>query len=806
MSAFLTRALALALACCAVLTACGDRSPAAPASPAVAAFQADRLLVAAGQSAELRWDVRGATHVFLDEREVGAAGRLQVSPAVTRVYTLRAVNAAGHATDAALTVDVQQAAAAPRAYPILFTTQVPLARDYNARLSAFASHLGTVAAAPRGGDLMLRYPDGTLRNLTREAGFGAAGVQGHGAIAVRDPAVHGSGAKAVFSMVVGAPESAGDTVRSVWQLYEVSGLARGERVRVVKVPSQPEQYNNLAPLYGSGGRILFTSDRPRDGQPHLYPQLDEYEAMPTVSGIWSLEPANGRLQLLTHTASGAFNPILDSYGRVLFTRWDHLQRDQLADRDRDATRNGVRIPFRSVNYADERAGAAALAHRDEIFPEPRAGSTGPYGYVNAYTSNFFTPWQMNEDGTGEETLNHIGLHELSPGFLTTSLRDDPALIGDTRREFHINRVAIRREGGLFQLREDPRQPGVLFATRARERDGFGTGQLVRLDSSPGRSAEQMAVRDVTAPDAGDAYAGGRYRNPLPLSDGRLVASHTTAVRAPEQGETLPDLRLRWLEADAKGLYRAGAPLTKGIRKSVSWWDGGRQQRYDGLLWELDAVEVRPRTQPVRAAAPLDAPERAIFVEAGVNEAQLRGWLVSRNLALIVTRNQTSRDRADTQQPYNLRVPGGVQTVSKERPGKVYDIAHFQLLQGDQVRGYGDRPGRRVLAQELHTGQRYNPAVDGAPAGSVKIAADGSTAAFVPAGRALTWQTTDPAGNAIVRERNWITFQAGEVRVCASCHGVNSRDQAGFAAPINKPEALRELLAHWKTIQNARAEP
>jgi mono/diheme cytochrome c family protein len=103
----------------------------------------------------------------------------------------------------------------------------------------------------------------------------------------------------------------------------------------------------------------------------------------------------------------------------------------------------------------------------------------------------------------------------------------------------------------------------------------------------------------------------------------------------------------------------------------------------------------------------------------------------------------------------------------------------------------------VLAQPLH--DAGNPLNPGGPPGSVRIAPDGSTAALVPAGRALTWQTTDPRGTAVVRERNWITFQAGEMRVCASCHGVNSRDQAGRFAPLNPPEALRGLLKWWKTL-------
>ena len=63
---------------------------------------------------------------------------------------------------------------------------------------------------------------------------------------------------------------------------------------------------------------------------------------------------------------------------------------------------------------------------------------------------------------------------------------------------------------------------------------------------------------------------------------------------------------------------------------------------------------------------------------------------------------------------------------------------------------------------------------------------------------MTWQLTDPSGEPVVRERYWLTFQPGEIRVCASCHGLNSADQAGQAVPVNPPEALRQLLQYWKT--------
>jgi mono/diheme cytochrome c family protein len=38
-----------------------------------------------------------------------------------------------------------------------------------------------------------------------------------------------------------------------------------------------------------------------------------------------------------------------------------------------------------------------------------------------------------------------------------------------------------------------------------------------------------------------------------------------------------------------------------------------------------------------------------------------------------------------------------------------------------------------------------------------------------------------------------------MRSCASCHGTNTANQAGLAAPGNKPQALRELLKYWKTL-------
>lgn len=708
---------------------------------------------------------------------------------------------------------VNQRLAVESSKPILFVTQVPVDHDNNTRLSAFANHRTSVKDVPRGGDLMLRYPDGSLRNLTAEAGYGMSGLQSDRAIAVREPSVHPAGKKVIFSMLLGSPRRSKELQTKAssgfrWQLYEISGLEKNQKAVIQKIKNQDARFNNVSPIYADDEEIIFTSDRPRTGDIHLYPQLDEYEATPSISGLWKLNPSSGKLRLLSHTPSGAFTPIIDHAGRVIFTRWDHLQQDQLADRDRDASRNGVALPFKSFNYSDETAQAKQLESREEIFPESRVGSESPYGPVHAFRSNFFIVWQIDQDGGNEETINHAGLHELSFGYLTPSFMHDKNLSKRTREELHRNRLAQRREGGIFHLREDPLEPGVLFGINARESASFTTDSIIKVNARPDINPEQMQILAVTRFDKSDNLKDGRYRNPLPLSDGKLIASHTSNQLPPEPETSLKDLRLKYLTIDtSSGQYTAATPLTKGIRKSLSWWDGKQLRHYQGELWELDPVELKPRRKVPTQLPQLEAPEKSILNAEKIDEAELRRWLERNQLALIITRNQTSRDRADLQQPYNLQVPGGIKTLSAINPdGKLYSIQHFQILQAEQVRAYADRAGRRHLAQTIKDFHPLNLSVNSEnstrsqPKSSVIISKDGSTAALVPAERALTWQTTDQQGQAIVRERNWITFKAGEIRVCASCHGVNHRDQANFPAPINQPEALRELIRRWKLVR------
>lgn len=689
--------------------------------------------------------------------------------------------------------------------PILFVTQVPNPTDFTTANSPFGNQLATLESIARGGDLYIRYPSGALKNLTAAAGFGSVGFQGANAIAVRDPSVHWSGTKALFCMVVGAPTKQFQVGSYRWQIYEITGLGMNETPVITKLPNQPAEYNNVAPVYGSDDRIIFGSDRPRNGLSHLYPQLDEYEVAPTVSGLWSLNAVTGDLLLLEHSPSGSFSPIVDSFGRVIFTRWDHLQQDQLGDDEAPGTAG----TYGMFDYTNESAMAQKLfGVRNDIYPEARR----QIGNVNRHLFNVFFPWMIEQNGTGMETVNHVGRHELSIFFDRSFNNDGNLQEFDAPAGSQARRLA---NDAILQMQEDPLVPGRFVGVSAAEFATHACGQIVALRGAPGINADTMQIESLTHPDTAHADPApspnhsGLYRNPLPTSDGLLIASHTPSTLQDSNtgaGEAVGsryDLRLKRLMLSGTYFVPAGN-LTPGISKSVDWWDPDAHRTYSGPLWELQAVEVRARPRPAPRVDPgLESPEAAVFTRAGVDVSTFKNYLRTNDLALIVMRNVTSRDDADRQQPFNLHVPGGV--VSASLGGTVYDVSFLQLFQGDQVRGRGlfsaagtPNDGRRVLARELHDALATNgPAVAGAPAGGMQIAPDGSVAVLVPARRALTWQLTSPTATPVVRERFWLSFQAGEIRTCVSCHGVNDRDQLNRPAPQNEPQALAVLLANWK---------
>ena len=732
-----------------------------------------------------------------------------------------------------LSVPVGRASPVRLPNPILFVSQVPIPRELNSSVSntflsvvtLFGNHLGDTAHAARGGDLWLLATNGSLVNLTRAAGYGASGAQAAVGISVRDPSVHWSGTKALFSMVVGAPTGPTSSSTFYWQLYEVTNLDalvanKNTTPAIVPVPNQPANCNNVSPCYSPDGRIIFTSDRPFNDQPYLYPQRDEYKGAPSVTGTYSLDPATGEVRLLEHLPSGAFNPFVDSFGRLIITRWDHLVQDSNATGDRlGRSTNGP------ITFSAELPTASVLpANPLEQFPEPVDFDTAYAAQlgVNVNGFNLFLPWALDPDGGNEELINHVGRHELIPT-LQQSFPNDPNLVSFTnfanRALYGITTPNTNYFNSFLQITEDPRTNGLYYGVDAQDISIFGGthsgGQILTLNGALNLNATGMVINYLTPKSgANGPNALGVFRNPLPMSDGTLVAAFTPTPRTLNFGfdtnigsaafpVSLYHFRLMTL-TNLGPSWTTNAFLTSGMTNAAMYWDGSTLVTYTGQLWELQPVEVRSRPMPAAMHTAVASVEQQVFAEEGVDLTTFQADLVARGLALSVSRNVTARDSADKQQPFNLHVPGGAQTLGTNS-GPIYNITHLQFLQADYLRGYtfgtaNAQPGRRVLATPMHDAAAFNPPshVPTPPIGGSELAPDGSQATLVPAGRALTWQLTGSTNESVVKERYWLTFRPGEVRTCANCHGINVHDQAGNPPPANPPLALRQLLRFWRT--------
>ena len=682
--------------------------------------------------------------------------------------------------------------------PIIFVTQFPISEDFTTIGSTFGNHSGRIDKVGRGGDLYIRYTNGTLRNLTREAGYGNSGFQSDSSIAVRDPNLHWSATKALFSMVIGAPDEF-EQNQYFWQMYEITGFGQGQTINITKIANQPVNYNNITPVYGSDGNIIFTTDMPRTKNPFNYPQRDEYESDATNTGLWKLNVTTGSVNLLQHSPSGSFSPFVDSAGRIIFTRWDHLQRDQQADDP------GTYGPF---NYANENSGAPLLNTYAEVFPEPRQG----VGNLEDQRMNHFFPWELNQDGTEEETVNHVGRHELHDYFNRSINNDNNIVefIGNSTTEIF----------NFLQLHEDPNLAGHFIGIDAPEFQTHSGGQIIGFNLPIGLRPDLVTTEYITNKITNDVIADGDTappehigfsRNPITLSDGTVLASHTNETRGNENEGTRAnpdpryDFRLKTYSVNGTGYLEPSGNLMTLVNANISYYDPDVLVSYNGPLWELQAVEVVSRSQPPMTTETMQAPELQIFAEENIDVSLFKSYLAARDLAVVVMRDLTARDAADKQQPYNLKVANSsYQTITSTQPtGQIYEISHVQFFQGDQIRGYGGvadpEQGQRVLAQYQHDLEAANNNISfaNAPTASTEIFPDGSAAFFVPAKRAMAWQSLDPNGVPVVRERFWITFQPGEIRACGGCHGVNNLDQSGGLPSVEKAEAFRALLQNWQ---------
>ena len=252
------------------------------------------------------------------------------------------------------------AAAAPDAtpFPILFVTQVPdpgRLHDHRLDVRQPPTAMDSVAARRRPLDPLSRRhaqePDARARATASRAASRAR---------TRSPCASrpctGAGTKALFSMVIGAPPQQYQYATRLLADLRGHRPRRGRHAGHHQGPEpagelQQRRARSTAPTTASSSRPTArataqristrssTSTRRRRRSP--------------ASG--ASNPATGDLRLLNHSPSGAFTPIVDSFGRVIFTRWDHLQRDQQADADADRRRQLRHVQLRPTRAAERRA-------------------------------------------------------------------------------------------------------------------------------------------------------------------------------------------------------------------------------------------------------------------------------------------------------------------------------------------------------------------------------------------------------------------------------------------------------------------
>ena len=296
---------------------------------------------------------------------------------------------------------------------------------------------------------------------------------------------------------------------------------------------------------------------------------------------------------------------------------------------------------------------------------------------------------------------------------------------------------------MMQIAEDPTIAGRYIAVDAPEFATHASGQLFVIDAQVGANPDGIAPQYLTsrstfftapAPDH-----SGRYRNPVILANGVIIASHTVETGEDEEQGSLTapdpryDFRIKFIiDSGTPGVYRAGANLTAGITRTASYYTPDVLVTYSGPLWELSPVEVRAVPAPPSTRWVLKPPEQQLFDTAGINLDTFRDYLRERDLGVIVMRNVT-RPMPRRAAALNLRVPEALPRARPAHSGARY--RRDAVRAADQIAGSPTAPTRRrgtsaraLFARQRRTGA--NPTQPGVAAGSRRIASDGSVALFV----------------------------------------------------------------------------
>ncbi len=227
---------------------------------------------------------------------------------------------------------------------IVFVKDPSVGGDANRDIAMAANpdefHLGT--------DLMLLSPvspTGKLINLTAQWTRAAENPADWGA--AQDPEASFDGQRILFSMRVARTST---NRNQHWGLYEMN--ADGTDLVRLTLPDTGDDFD---PAYIDSTHIVFASTRRQI--------VDEYERRVAPQLFTGVKGADGRLdsiRQITFNQSHDQNPFVQSSGKIIFTRWDHLG-------------DPNKMPLFSVN--PDGSGQFVLYGADETFgPGNQSGS------------------------------------------------------------------------------------------------------------------------------------------------------------------------------------------------------------------------------------------------------------------------------------------------------------------------------------------------------------------------------------------------------------------------------------------------
>ncbi|VAW83789.1 FIG00785302: hypothetical protein [hydrothermal vent metagenome] len=177
-----------------------------------------------------------------------------------------------------------------------------------------------------GGDLYLRDRASATapeRNIT------ASLTQGEGD--VRDLSISFDGTKMLFSMRAPELEDVPDDQQPTWNIWEYDTVTP-QLKRIITSDVIAKQGQDLSPAYLPNGRIVFTSTRQREAKRQL---LDEgkpqftgiEESLQEHAAVLHVMDADGTdIQQISFNASHDLDPTVLMNGRILFSRWDNMGR------------------------------------------------------------------------------------------------------------------------------------------------------------------------------------------------------------------------------------------------------------------------------------------------------------------------------------------------------------------------------------------------------------------------------------------------------------------------------------------------